>query len=58
MSVFCDGFSFCAVEAIKLPAPHSEKQIETIAIFAIQFMLLAAYLPSLSPEPARGGAGK
>jgi hypothetical protein len=35
--VFCGAFSFRAVEAMKVPAPQSEKQSKTIAIFVSKF---------------------
>jgi hypothetical protein len=34
---FRSGLSFRAVEAMKVPAPHSEKQSKTIAIFVSKF---------------------
>jgi hypothetical protein len=37
MFLFCGASSFPAVEAIKVPAPHSEKQSKTIAIFVSKF---------------------
>jgi len=35
--VFCGASSFLAVEAMKVPAPHREKQSKTIAIFVTKF---------------------
>jgi len=35
--VFCGTFSFRALEAMKVPAPQSEKQRRTIAIFVTKF---------------------
>src|SRR5438876_944158 len=34
--VFCGPFSFRAIEAIKVPAPHDEKQSKTTVIFFIK----------------------
>jgi len=36
--VFCGAFSFRVVEAMKVPAPHNEKQSSTIAIFVMKLM--------------------
>jgi hypothetical protein len=35
--VFCGASPFGAVEAMKVPAPHREKQSKTIAIFVNKF---------------------
>jgi hypothetical protein len=35
--VFWGALSFCAVEAMKVPAPHNAKQSKTIAIFVSKF---------------------
>jgi len=35
--LFCGTFSFRALEAMKVPAPQSEKQSRTIAIFVSTF---------------------
>jgi hypothetical protein len=35
--VFSGAFSFRAVEAMKVPAPHNVKQTKTIAIFVSKF---------------------
>jgi len=56
---FCGSFSLRTLEAMKVPAPHNEKQSNTIAIFVSKVMdQFQAYRPSFSQQPAPSAGGK
>ncbi len=55
--VFCGVSSFRAFEAMKMPAPHNEKQTKTIASFTIQLTDRTLSL-EFSQHVAPGGGGR